>query len=234
MSALLKLFDPLRQAAAAFFRHDLKLERNGAGVHVVLEERAAPGKPRPPSRAEAAAAKEQAELALIRTQLKELLDELPETRQTMRHLVFVEQALAKKGLKALRKVPLDVLQRALDQFEGLVTNWSPEGLANLRSKMAVTIIDREHQDAEDDNDAHRTAAVLDHAPPSRMPEPLPDRSEDEALAAAYAALGNAAPVDVEVELQPELPGARGARKPSRSLPRDEAVSSEIRIKALVD
>jgi hypothetical protein len=234
MSAFLKLFDPLRQAAAAFFRHDLKLERDEGGVRVVLAERPAPGKPRPQSRAEAAAAKEQAELALIRAQLKDLLDELPETRQTMRHLVFVEQALAKKGLKALRKVPLDVLQRALDQFEGLVTNWSPEGLASLRSKMAVTIIDREHQGAEDDNDAHRTAAVLDHAPPSLPPEPLPDRSEDEALAAAYAALGNAAPVDIEVELQPELPGARGARRPIRSLVTGEHANGEIRIKALAD
>jgi hypothetical protein len=234
MSALPKLFSSLRQAAAAFFRHDLKLERDDSGVHVVLEERPAPGQPRPLSRTEAAAAKEQAELAQIRAQLKELLDELPETRQTMRHLVFVEQALAKKGLKALRKVPLDVLQRALDQFEGLVTNWSPEGLANLRSKMAVTIIDREHQGAEDDNDAHRTAAVLDHAPPSLPPEPLPDRSEDDALAAAYAALGNAAPVDIEVEVQPELAGARGVRKPSRSLVRDDGSGGEIRIKALVD
>ncbi|MBX3600909.1 MAG: hypothetical protein KF863_09795 [Rubrivivax sp.] len=231
MSALLKLFDPLRQAAAAFFRHDLALRRDDSGVHVVLEERPAPGQPRPPTRAEAAAAKEQAELALIRAQLKELLDELPETRQTMRHLVFVEQALAKKGLKALRKVPLDVLQRALDQFEGLVTNWSPEGLANLRSKMAVTIIDREHQAADDDNDAHRTAAVLDHAPPSLPPEPLPDRSEDEALAAAYAALGNAAPVAVEVELQGEL-GSRSAKALARPVPRDAGRAPEIRIHEL--
>jgi hypothetical protein len=76
-------------------------------------------------------------------QLAVVLDEVPETRETLRHLVFLEHALKKKGLKALKKMPLDVLRRALEQFEGLVTNWSPEGLANLRSKMAVTVIDRE-------------------------------------------------------------------------------------------
>ncbi len=233
MSALQKLLQPLRQVAAAFFRHDLALRRDEAGMHVVLEERPAPGEGRKPTRAEAAAAKDQAEVTLIREQLQALLDDLPETRQTMRHLAFVEQALAKRGLKALRKVPLDVLQRALEQLEGLVTNWTPEGLANLRSKMAVTIIDREHQGAEDDNEAYRTAAVMDHGKPAAAPlESLPDRSEDEALAAAYAALGQAAPVDVEVEVQGEL-GSRQARG-AKPLVRDADGAGGIRIKALVD
>ena len=72
---------------------------------------------------------------------------MPDNRSTLRHLAFIEHALGKKGLRALHKVPYDVLKRALDQFEGLVVNWSDEGLAALRSKMAVTLIEREPEGA---------------------------------------------------------------------------------------
>ena len=103
-----------------------------------------------------------------------------------------------------------MLQRALEQLEGLVTNWSPVGLANLRSKMAVAIIDREQMDPEAEADAYRTAAVLDAEeeeaePPADEVEP---ESDDDALAAAYAAMGNFAPATVEI--QPEL-GSPSAR-----------------------
>jgi hypothetical protein len=126
---------------------------------------------------------------------------MPETRQTMRHLVFVEQALAKKGLKALHKLPLDVLQHALAQLEGLVTNWSPVGLASLRSKMAVAIIDRDHLDHDAEADVYRTAAVLDAPCPRPVcaPESALGPSDDDALAAAYAALGAVAPGAVETQ-----------------------------------
>jgi hypothetical protein len=88
-----------------------------------------------------------AELARMRASLAGLLDEMPDNRSTLRHLAFIEHALGKKGLRALHKVPYDVLKRALDQFEGLVVNWSDEGLAALRSKMAVTLIEREPEGA---------------------------------------------------------------------------------------
>ncbi len=143
MSTLTRLMSPLRRAAQAFFQSDVKLQREEGGVRIVLADRVADPVARVPTAAERLAEKQKQELQLMVTQLAEVLDEVPETRETLRHLVFVEQALKKKGLKALRKMPLDVLRRALDQFEGLVTNWSPEGLANLRSKMAVTVIDRE-------------------------------------------------------------------------------------------
>lgn len=224
MSALNRLFDPFRTAAAAFFKHDLAVRRDGPTVKLVLEERPRPGQPPKPTRAEMIARKEKEELAQMRAELAALLNELPETRHTMRHLVFVEQALAKKGLRALRKVPLDVLQRALEQFEGLVVNWSPVGLASLRSKMAVAVIDREHMDPEDEGDLHQTAAVLEspttkrrESPPAPAPEPASQRSEEEALAAAYAALGSLAPdsaMSELVEMQPEL-GARSAKPVTR-------------------
>ncbi len=212
MNALVRLVQPLRSAMAAFFSHDLALRRAEDGVRIVLEERPRPGRPRPPTRAEVTAAKDAQDLALMREQLAALLDELPETRATMRHLVFVEQALKKKGLRTLHKLPLDVLQRALDQLEGLVTNWSPVGLASLRSKMAVAIIDREHMDPDAETDAYNTAAVLEplQVEPAAAPA-VSARSDDEALAAAYAALGDfaVAPVESASDPGPETVAMQG-------------------------
>ena len=235
MNAIHHLFNPLRDAVAAIFKRDLALRRASDGVRIVLEERSLSStrKARPPSRAETAERKESQELALIRKELAALLDDQPEARQTLRHLGFVEQALAKKGLRALHKLPLDVLQRALEQFEGLVVNWSPLGLANLRSKMAVAVIDREHMDPEAEADAYRTAAVLDSAPEPAAPAPE-ERSDDEALAAAYAALGDLAPSS-GVEVQGELgsPVARAIeREAARPLERASSPREEIKLREL--
>lgn len=233
MTTFNRLFSPLRQAAAAFFKHDLAVRREGAQMRLVLEQRPAEGKVKE-SRADQAQRKENEELAQMRAELAALLNELPETRLTLRHLVFVEQALAKKGLRALHKVPLDVLQRALEQLEGLVTNWSPVGLANLRSKMAVAVLDREHMPAEAEADAYRTAAVLDH-PPARPPaDAVPERSDDDALAAAYAALGSLAPdtlAPAPVEMQGEL-GSGSARALERPLTRAPGKAPEIDLRVL--
>lgn len=231
----MSLFSPLRQAAVAFFKHDVALRREEGGVQIVLEERGPAGQ-RQPSRAELARQKEKAELAVMREQLAQLLDDLPETRVTMRHLVFVEQALAKKGLKALHKLPLDVLQHALAQLEGLVTNWSPVGLASLRSKMAVAIIDRDHLDHEAETDAYRTAAIFDlppapvaDAPAAAAPASTLAPSEDEALAAAYAALGALAPSVIET--QTEI-GSRSARAVNPPPPRHSELGGEIKLREL--
>lgn len=231
---LVRAIRSLGQGVKAFFSHDLALQRADDGVHIVLKERSAEPVPKkgPPTREELARQRERQELELMRQQLAELLNELPETRDTMRHLVFVEQALQKKGLKALNKIPIDVLQRALDQLEGLVTNWSPTGLASLRSRMAVAIIDREHQPQhEAEADAYRTAAVLDNGTALPPPVEVEERTDDEALAAAYAVLGNlaagaegtpstyelqgelASPASREVERQTNRPLARAAAAP---------------------
>ena len=218
MRALKRFLKPLQDAAQTFFRHDLALRRDDGVVKIVLEQRVGRGGKRPPTRAEEAARVGKKELELMIGQLAAVLDEMPDTRQTMRHLVFVQHALEKKGLRALHKLPLDVLQRALEQFEGLVTNWSPVGLAGLRSKMAVAIIDREHMNPDAEADAYRTAAVMDIEPlhAGAAVEVL-QRSDDEALAAAYAALGTVAPTAAAtvVEVQTELgsPSARAAPRP---------------------
>lgn len=226
MSTFTRWLAPVRQLATAFFQHDVTLKREQGGqVHVVLAERKAAPRSGPPSKAERVEGdkrRRHEETMLVRTELAALLNELPETRTTMRHLVFVEQAIAKKGLKVLHKIPLDVLRRAHDQLDNLVINWSAVGLANLRSKMAVAIIDREHMDPDAEADAYRTAAVLDTDDDAALPslplEEAPPRDDDAALAAAYAALGNLAPsagdtpdfVPSTVEMQGEL-GSASAR-----------------------
>lgn len=230
MSAILKFFDPLRHAVAAFFKHDIALRRDDSGLQIVLEPKIESGvkkKPKKGSREDAAQRKDKQDLALVLQQLGALLSELPETRQTMRPLVFVEQGLQKKGLRALHKLPLDVLQRALEQLEALVTNWSPVGLANLRSKMAVAILDREHMDPEAEADAYRTAAVMDAV----ADEPaLPDvhtLSDDEALAAAYAAMGTL-PHQDGIEFQGEL-GSSSTKAMAAPLPRASASADDIQL-----
>ena len=226
----MKIFAPLRQAVAAFFKHDLALRRDDAGLQIVLEPKVENGpkkKPKKGSREDVAQQKDKQELALVLEQLGTLLSELPETRQTMRPLVFVEQALRKKGLRALHKLPLDVLQRALEQLEALVTNWSPLGLANLRSKMAVAILDREHMDPEAEADAYRTAAVIDAVEEDPAHPDVQIVSDDEALAAAYAAMG-ALPPAGDIEFQAEL-GSSSAKAMAVPLPRASASAAEIQL-----
>lgn len=210
MRALFKLFRPIKRATVAFFSHDLAVHRSREGLKVVLQARAPGGNAAVMGEREAAKAqKEREELALMLKELNALLDEQPGSRQTLRHIDYLRQALQKKGLRALHKVPLDVLQRALEQLESLVSNWTPVGLASLRSKMAVAIIDREHVNPDAEADAYRTTAVIDSLPgvPS-LPE-VQVHADDAALVAAYAALAGAAPAG-QAELQADL-GARSAK-----------------------
>lgn len=230
MATLLQLLDPLRQAATTFFRHDVTLRRGAQGLELALEPKSPRGEKKRTSNAEQQAARKvAAELALIQEQLSALLSEQPETRLTLRALVAVEQALAKKGLRALRKLPLDVMRRALDQFEGLVTNWSPVGLANLRSKMSVAIIEREQMDPEGEADAYRTAAVLDTGPDGLAGGGLQMSCDDDALVAAYAALGEFAPS--VIEMHPEL-GSSSARTASQGASPPAAGPGSIRLREL--
>ena len=226
LARIVRLVLSLRAAVTAFFKHDLALRRADDGVRLVLEERPrpAPPKPRPPTREAKVVAKDAQELALTRQQLTALLDEVPGTRLAMRHLVFVEKALQKKGFRALQKLPSELLERALEQLETLVTNWSPVGLASLRSRMAVAVMEREHiapgaqvaADAEAETHVLAAVAALADADaptadaggrPGEAPArtrsgsemgSLGTRSDDDVLAAAYAALADTGPAPLDV------------------------------------
>ncbi|MDP2004857.1 MAG: hypothetical protein Q8K45_04210 [Rubrivivax sp.] len=236
MSSALKSSRPsllkrVSKGFTAFFTHDVEIKRAPEGVQLVLLEHSAAAAKALTREQEAARLAKQ-ELALMRSQLAELLDELPETRHTLRHLVFVEHAIGKHGLKALHKLPVDVMERALSQFEGLVTNWSPVGLASLRSKMAVAIIDRDHRNPNADDEAHRTAAVIDTLPEAPPPE-VHDSTDDDALAAAYAALGHLAPSAVEVQGELDSPSARVLdREAARPATRSGSAPDSIKLREL--
>jgi hypothetical protein len=165
--------------------------------------------PRPLSRAELSAQKEVKALRDARDELARVLDADVHSRSHLRHLAFVEHALEKKGWRGLYKIPLPVLQKGLEQLEELVTNWSPLGLACLRSKMAVAVIDREHQGVDKEADAYASAIVLDNPPEVATAAIETARAQVEevddaaALLAAYAALGTMAPSGM-VEIQSEL------------------------------
>jgi hypothetical protein len=232
MNVFKRLFSPVQRAVSLFFKHDVSLRRDEGNLRIVLEEPRAPGTKRPPTRAEVKQHKENQELALMLQQLAHLLDEMPGARNTMRHLLFVEQALTKKGQRALHKLPLDVLQKALAQLEGMVTNWSPVGLAALRSKMAVAIIDREHMDPDAEADAYRTAAVMEAMPslPQEPPHEEQTTDDNQALMAAYAALGVVAPAEVQTQGELGSPSARAvAREKTRPIPASAHPGLEIRL-----
>lgn len=234
MSAITRLFGSIRNAATALFRQDITAVRDDNG-DLRLSLRAPRRDPRS-EREELIRRQQLQELNQVRAELAALLNQLPETRVTMRHLVFVEQALAKRGLRVLHSLPLDVLLRAHEQLEGLVTNWTPVGLANLRSKMAVAIIDREHMDEPEDpvaDQPFRTAAVMDAGRPSAPPpEPAALCSDDEALAAAYAALGSLSPVAIEMQSELGSASGRGRDSPERAL--RAAAPSSIQLRELQD
>jgi hypothetical protein len=133
---------PLARAGRLFFRSQLRLRLRGGLQLEWVEPGATPAQTAESQRL----ARERSEVSLMVQQLAALLDEDADLRHSLRHLSFVEQALQQQGLQALQEVPLDVLRRALDQFEGLVTNWEPRGLASLRSRMSVAVSHRPEDD----------------------------------------------------------------------------------------
>jgi hypothetical protein len=132
----------LASAWTTFFKKDLALDSRGTRPRLVLVDRGEAAQVKA-GRVDEAASRAAADLALMREQLRALLDHEPGTRQVVRHLAFFEHALARNGMRALQTMPPVALQRALDEFENLVINWSPVGLATLRSKMAVALVERE-------------------------------------------------------------------------------------------
>lgn len=115
----------------------------------------------PPGRAQVARLTAD-ELALVRKDLRKVLDRHPESRRVMRYLRALEHGLHKKGRLALEQLPVDLLRRALGQLDLLVADRSLQGLATLRSKAAISIADREslasgrdrHRGQVRDDDVH--------------------------------------------------------------------------------
>ena len=102
---------------------------------------------------------DKSELERVRLDLAAVLDQHPESRQVMRHARALERGLEKRGRFALDDLPVQVIRRALEQLDTLVTDWSVAGLSTLRSKAAVAVADRER--VENERDAVRRSATED-------------------------------------------------------------------------
>lgn len=201
-------FAIVSKAVRAFFTADVKLQRGRRGLVVVLDDGAR-------AAAKAAAAPEsrqQRELRCIQDSLATLLDEQEGNRQALRHLAFVEHALQRAGTRAFDKIPLDVMRRAHAQLDGLVTNWSDEGLAALRSKLAVALSRREppkSASAKAETAATPAADVAEVDEGAALAHPVPLEGEDaaEAEAALLAAYGS-------MSLEPAAPAKPPVAEPS--------------------
>ena len=79
---------------------------------------------------------------MLKRDLYQMLEQHPSSRQLMRYLDLVERTLRRGGLEALEALPVRVIAKALGEMERLVWDWSPAGLAELRSRMAVMVKNR--------------------------------------------------------------------------------------------
>ena len=115
-------------------KRPLRLERRGLHWHVVLGQPAP--EPAPPERAGEA-------LRRSHEALRALLARHPEARHLMRHLGFVEQALARSGSRALRsEVPVPMLRKAQQQLELLMREDSSPELVALAQRLERVVSQR--------------------------------------------------------------------------------------------
>ena len=124
---------PLRWLRSLFKRR-LRLERRGLQVHVVLDPARDDAMSTMGESASSGQALRQAHLAL-----RALLDRHPDARRTLRHLVYVEEMLARTGSRALKKVPAPVLRKAQAQIELLTSDMAHEDLATLHARIELAL-----------------------------------------------------------------------------------------------
>jgi hypothetical protein len=194
------MFAPLKRAARAIFIDDLRLQRDADGLRIVLHNSTGPVLS-PEERARQALEQQtRAEVHAMLCDLAELFESMPGSRRVLRHLTYVEQQLREHGLALLNDAPLSLLRQALNELEDAVINWSPRGLATLRSKMAVAVRERDgtHEGAAGAG-AEVPVSLAQMPRPEVSEQPLHSLSNDtndpdqQALLAAYEA------VDINLE-----------------------------------
>ena len=117
------------------FRSRLRLERRGVQIHLVLDPPPPAAKPEP----EGPTVRRSETLRKSQAELRTLLDRHADTRHVVPHLSFVEQLLDTGGMRALGRLPLPVLHKALTQLESLIHDEPGAGLAELRRRLAAVI-----------------------------------------------------------------------------------------------
>jgi hypothetical protein len=86
----------------------------------------------------------------MRRELFTLMEQHPGSRKVMSHLDLVERTLRSGGFQTVEALPIRVIAKALSQMEQLVVNWSPVGLAELRSRMAVMVKSRANEPSREE------------------------------------------------------------------------------------
>ncbi|WP_372526733.1 hypothetical protein [Piscinibacter sp.] len=123
------------------FATPIRVQRRGQNLRLVFDDKP----PRTPAAPEPVGTPSTQDVSLraMRKALRHLLDQHADVRRVMRHLCHLESALKRSGDQAFDELPVELLRTALTQFEGLVTDWSPGGLAELRSRLAVSVMAQE-------------------------------------------------------------------------------------------
>jgi hypothetical protein len=106
----------------------LRFERRGINVHVRLE-------PAPIPETVMAPASQGQALRESHAALRALLDRHPDARRTLRHLVYLEEMIARNGSRVWKKVPTQVLQKAHGQLEMLARERQHPALAGLYERL---------------------------------------------------------------------------------------------------
>jgi hypothetical protein len=123
---------------------ELKIKRIGMQLHVVLE---APTSK--PSQHSGAGGRGEA-LRLAHLALLELLDHHDDARRMMPHLHHLEKSLAQVGSRALRTLPVDVMNKAMDQLDLIEGSAQSPDLLTLRLRVEEAIRRRTPAKLRDD------------------------------------------------------------------------------------
>jgi hypothetical protein len=116
------------QSVGTFFKRPLNLENGEIKLGVARSTLLAQAR-----------ADERKHVRRMRADLFFMLEQHPSSRELVRSLALVERTLQLKGFNGVDQLPQKVLARALTELERLVWDWSPVGLAELRSRLAVLV-----------------------------------------------------------------------------------------------
>lgn len=120
---------------------------------------------------------ERQKVRVMRRDLYELMQQHPDARSLMRHLGLVERTMRRKGFGAVETLPVRVIGKALAQLDSLVRDWSPAGLAELRSRLAVVIKSRPVDAAREAAEDAEAAAISESMALDMAPEYTAEVSE---------------------------------------------------------
>ena len=122
---------PLRWLGTVFNR-PVQLKRIGLQLHVVLADApSVPASSKSGGRGEA--------LRLAHVALQDLLAQHEESRRLAPHLAHLEQTLARQGSRALKVLPVNVLNKALDQLDRLDGTARSDDLMALRLRVEEAV-----------------------------------------------------------------------------------------------